>query len=431
MAKALTAVSVEKLRPEGSRREIPDALMPGLYLVIQPSGSKSWAVRYRHGGRPRKLTVGGYPAFDLAAARKKASEALQAAASGADPARQKKAAKAAAHLNNQDVFPAVARLFIARHARPNNKSWKEAARLLGLRPNPEQPDELVQIKGGLVELWNDRPVREIGKRDVLGAIDDLVDGGTGTLANRTLSQIRKLFNWAVERDIALSSPCIGLKAPIAEESRDRVLTDDEIRWLWNAAEMQGFPFGPMTQLLLLMGQRRSEIAGMRLAELSIRDRMWHLPKGRTKNGEAHDVPLADRVISILRQLPKIAGDGFAFTSTGVTPVSGFSRAKAGLDLLMMDVAAKEKSKGVPRIESWIFHDLRRTCASGMASLGIAPHIVEAVLNHKSGTIKGVAAVYNRHRYVVEKRQALEAWANRVAEIVDGERKVVRLRARGT
>ena len=167
---------------------------------------------------------------------------------------------------------------------------------------------------------------------------------------------------------------------------------------------------------------------MRLAEISVRHRMWHLPKGRTKNGEAHDVPLADQVIAILQQLPKIAGDGFAFTSTGVTPVSGFSRAKASLDDLMADVGAKETPKGAPRIEPWIFHDLRRTCASGMASLGIAPHIVEAVLNHKSGTIKGVAAVYNRHQYVAEKRRALEAWAQRVTEIVAGESKVVPFRA---
>jgi integrase len=221
-----------------------------------------------------------------------------------------------------------------------------------------------------------------------------------------------------------------LKAPKAEESRDRVLTDDEIRWLWNAAEMQGFPFGPMTQLLLLTGQRRSEVAGMRLAELSVRNRMWHLPKGRTKNGEAHDVPLADQVIAILQQLPKIAGgDGFAFTSTGVTPVSGFSRAKASLDLLIADVAAKETPKEVRRVEPWIFHDLRRTCASGMASLGVAPHVIEAVLNHKSGTIKGVAAVYNRHQYTAEKQQALQAWARRVSEIVAGGSKVVPFRAK--
>ena len=429
MAKALTTVSVEKLTPQASRREVPDALMPGLYLVLQPSGAKSWAVRYRHGGRPRKLTIGGYPAFDLATARKKASEALQAAASGADPARQKQVAKIAAHFDNRDVFPAVAKHFITRHARPNNKSWKEAARLLGLRPDPAQSNELLIIKGGLVDRWKDRLVREIGKRDVIEAIDTLVDCGTGTLANRTLSQVRKLFNWAIERDIILTSPCAGLKAPTVEGSRDRVLSDDEMRWLWKACEAQPFPFGPLTQVLLLTGQRRAEVAGMRTVELNVRDSMWCLPKERTKNGEAHEVPLADDVLAVLTTLPKIAGSGFVFTNTGVTPVSGFSRAKEGLDKRMLEAAVRETSKPGTSIEPWTLHDLRRTCASGMAALGIAPHIVEAVLNHKSGTIKGVAAVYNRHQYAPEKRQALETWADRVARVVAGESKVVAFRAR--
>jgi integrase len=429
MAKALTAVSVENLKPEGSRREIPDAVMPGLYLVIQPSGSKSWAVRYRHGGRTRKLTIGGYPRFDLSSARKRASEALQAAAVGADPARQKKAAKSAAYFDNQSVFPAVAKLFITRHARPNNKSWKEAARLLGLRPDFARPNEFQIIKGGLVDRWNDRPIKEIGKRDIIEAIDQMVDRGTGTQANRTLAHIRKLFNWAIERDIVGSSPCAGLKAPASEISRDRVLNDDEIRWLWKASEELAFPFGPITQLLLLTGQRRAEVAGMRAGELNWHNRNWCLPKERTKNGEPHDVPLTDDVLSILKALPRIAGDGFVFTKTGVTAASGFSKAKANLDKLVAAAASREKARPKKIMEPWRLHDLRRTCASGMAALGIAPHIVEAVLNHKSGTIKGVAAVYNRHQYTAEKQQALEAWARRVGEIVAGDSKVVPFRAR--
>ncbi len=157
MAKALTAISVEKLKPASARREVADALMPGLYLVIQPSGAKSWAVRYRHGGRTRKLTIGSYPAFDLGAARKRASDALQAAAAGEDPARQKQLAKAAAHLGNCDVFLEMAKLFITRHARPNNRSWKEAARLLGLRPSQDNPEKLIPIKGGLADRWRDYP----------------------------------------------------------------------------------------------------------------------------------------------------------------------------------------------------------------------------------------------------------------------------------
>jgi integrase len=256
-----------------------------------------------------------------------------------------------------------------------------------------------------------------------------MDAGKGTLANRTLSQLRKLFNWAVERDVLSASPCNGLKAPSSEDTRDRVLTHDEIRWLWKACEEQMFPFGPLAQVLLLTGQRRSEVAGMRAVELCFRNRMWSLPKERTKNGEAHDVPLPDEVVHIIKALPRIAGHGFIFTNTGVTPVSGFSRAKTSLDKLMTEAACLETSKSKTSIEPWTLHDLRRTCASGMAALGIAPHIVESVLNHKSGTIKGVAAVYNRHQYSGEKRQALEAWATRVAEIVAYDSNVIPLRVR--
>ena len=275
--------------------------------------------------------------------------------------------------------------------------------------------------------WNDRPIREIGKREVLEAIDAIVDRGTGTQANRTLSHVRKLFNWALERDIVTISPCAGLKAPAGENSRDRVLSDDEIRWLWKACEAQAFPFGPLVRLLLLTGQRRGEVAGIRAGELSFRNQMWSLPKERTKNGEAHDVPLTEAVISIFKSLPQIAGEGFVFTNTGVTPVSGFSRAKASIDKLMAEAAARQAST----IEPWTLHDLRRTCASGMASLKIAPHIIEAVLNHKSGTIRGVAAVYNRHQYADEKREALEKWAWRVAVVVHGDRNVVAFRARSS
>jgi len=423
MANVLTTASVEKLKAHAVRREIPDARMPGLYLVVQPSGTKSWAVRYRHGGRPRKLTIGGYPAFDLIAARKSASAALQAVEAGQDPAKQKRKAKQDAKLgkHERDSFAAVARLFVNRHARANNRSWKETARLLGLRPDPHKPSDFLMIKGGLVEQWKDTDIGDIGKRDVLEAIDAIVDRGTGTLANRTLSQLRKLFNWCLERDVVSASPCAGLKAPAAEVSRDRVLSDDEIRWLWKAVEAQDYPFGPLAQLLLLTGQRRAEVAGMAASELDLDAQLWSLPKERTKNGEAHEVPLADAAVAILKTLPRIAGDGYVFTRTGTTPVSGFSRAKAALDYRMLQVARhKAKQPKKINVEAWTLHDLRRTAASGMAALGIAPHIVEAALNHKSGTIKGVAAVYNRHAYASEKRQALDAWARRIEQIISGK-----------
>ena len=196
MAAALTAISVKKLKPGTARREIPDARMPGLYLIIQPSGAKSWAVRYRYGGEPRKLTVGPYPRYDLTKARANARDALQAVDEGRDPARERRKAKEVAKLGLQerDCFPAIAQLFIDRHAKPKNRTWRETARLLGLRPCADTPDEFVIVAGGLVDRWKERNVAEIAKRDIVEVLDDLIDRGAGKVANRTLAQLRKLFN---------------------------------------------------------------------------------------------------------------------------------------------------------------------------------------------------------------------------------------------
>lgn len=423
MAKALTAKSVESVQPNGkSRREIPDARMPGLYLVVQPSGAKSWAVRYRHGGRPRKLTIGPFPAFDLKAARDRARNALDAVDEGKDPAREKRKAKAAAKVDapDRDLVPAVFSLFVDRYARPKNRSWREGARLLGLLPDPAKPDQLMMKKGGVAWRWQDRRIGEVTKRDIIELLDDIVDRGASTSANRTLDALRTLFRWCSDRDMIAISPCQGVRDPSPETVRDRVLTDDELRLVWRAATAQGYPFGDLVKLLVLTGQRRQEVAGMTVDELDFVRRVWIIPAARSKNGEPHEVALSDPVAAILKSLPHIGGDGYLFTSTGLTPISGFSRSKRRLDDLML-AAAKEGSAhpSKVRIAEWTRHDLRRTVASGMAALGVAPHIVEAVLNHKSGTIKGVAAVYNLHRYEAEKREALEAWGRHVEALVSG------------
>lgn len=421
MAKALTAKSVESIQPNGkSRREIPDARMPGLYLVVQPSGAKSWAVRYRHGGRPRKLTIGPFPAFDLKAARDRARNALDAVDEGKDPAKEKRKAKAAAKIDtpDRDLVPAVFTLFVDRYAKPKNRSWREGARLLGLQPDPANPEQFLVKKGSVAWRWQDRRIGEVTKRDIIELLDDIVDRGARTTANRTLDALRTLFRWCADRDMIAISPCQGVRDPSPETVRDRVLTDDELRLVWRAATVQGYPFGDLVRLLLLTGQRRQEVAGMTADELDLSRRVWIIPVARSKNGEAHEVALSDQALAILKSLPRIGGEGYLFTSTGLTAISGYSRSKRRLDELMLD-AAREGAKHPSKVQiaKWTRHDLRRTVASGMAALGVAPHIVEAVLNHKSGTIKGVAAVYNRHRYEAEKRQALEAWAAHVVSLL--------------
>lgn len=433
MAKKLTAISVENAKPKVGkdgkpiRTEIPDAGKPGLYLVIQPSGKKSWAVRYRRlsDGKPRKYTLPGFPA--LGSAHKLAQTALDAVAEGGDPAAEKIEARRIAALDEgRDLFGAVAIDFINRYARKKNRSWGETARLLGLRPDRENDAELTVIEGGLSDpkQWGKRRVQEIARRDVIELLDGIVADHGPYAANRTLAAVRKMFNWCCERDMLTASPCAGVKPPAPESSRDRILADDEIRWLWKATGEQGQPFGPLVRLLLLTAQRRDEVAGMTASEIDLSERLWTIPRARAKNNVEHHVALSDAAIEIIEGLPRIAGrPGYLFTTNGQTHVTGYSRAKSNIDRAMLAVARQEAGErgddpATVEIPRWTFHDLRRTAASGMARLGIPVHVTEAALNHKSGTIKGVAAVYNRYNYADERRDALDAWSRFVASVVD-------------
>ncbi|CAN2533030.1 Prophage+integrase+IntA [Methylocapsa aurea] len=429
MAKALTIAAIEKTKPEAVRREIPDGLVRGLYLVMQPSGARSWAVRYRFLGQSRKLTLGTYPAIDLKAARELASAALVTAARGEDPAGQKKEAKrqAAAALPAHDLLENVCASYIKRQAKPNTReaSWREVERILKreIAYVEEKEDGTVEKSGP----WVGRRLGDITRADIGARLDEIVDRPAPILANRTLAAFRRVCNWAIGRGIIETSPCDRVMAPVAETSRDRVLTDDELRVTWGAFESAGWPFGQIGKVLLLTGARRDEVGAMTWGEVDLAGKLWTIPKERAKNGAAHEVPLSDTAVAILKSLPKIEGGkgapGYIFTTTGTTPVSGFSRAKDQFDAAILEAMQKaaagcgDDPEKVKAPERWTLHDLRRTAASGMAGLGIPPHVVEAVLNHKSGTIKGVAAVYNRYSYSAEKRQALDAWARRVEAIV--------------
>jgi integrase len=214
-----------------------------------------------------------------------------------------------------------------------------------------------------------------------------------------------LFNWAVSQDLVSTNPTAGVRRRVKEAPRDRLLDDDELVRFWAACDTIGLPFGPLFQLLLLTGQRRDEVGGMRRSELDLEKRKWTVPGERTKNGKVHSVHLSDLAIEIIERLPQIGDSDLLFTTNETTPVSGFSKAKDRLDTLMGDPP------------EWILHDLRRTATSGMARLGIAPHVVDKILNHTAGTIRGVAAVYNRYQFEPERKVALEAWARFVESLV--------------
>jgi integrase len=418
MAKKLTALKIEQLRPRAIRTEYPDGGCAGLYCVVQPSGKRSWAVRYRRkaDGKPRKITLDG--SLSLAAARAKGAEYMEHVAKGEDPAAalqiEKQAVRSKADTGDETFGDAV-RKFILRDQKPSNRTWIEVARMLGLKPDTNDDRQLIAIKGGLADRWGKRKFAEIQKRDIIAELDKIVDrGGRGITANRTLAAIRRLCNWTVERDIILVSPCAGIKPQVEEAKRDRLLSEDEIRWLWAACDKIGQPFGHAVKLLLLTGQRRGEVGEMTDREIDRHKHLWIIPKHRAKNNEAHEVPLTDAALAIVDGVKRIKSDAtYIFTTNGDSPVSGWSKVKRQLDVLMSEIAG-ERGKKLP---PWRIHDLRRTAASGMARIGVQLPVIEKVLNHTSGSFAGIVGVYQRHDFAVEKREALSKWAREVERIV--------------
>jgi integrase len=406
----LTVKEVQKLKPKAKPYEVLDG--DGLYITVRPSGTMAFNLRYRFGGAPRNLTIGPV-ALGLAEGRRLAAEARGAIARGDDPCalkNERKAAAAAAEIARKapaaDSVAAVAERFVAKHVLPKTRpaSRKETMRLL---------------RAEILPRLGDRRLGEISRADIRQLVENIAERAP-IVANRTLGLLRQLYNWAKGQDIVGASPCDGLKPPAAEKSRDRVLTDDEIRLFWKACEVVGWPFGPLARLLLLTGQRRDEVGAAVWSEIDLATATWSLAGERVKNDREHMIPLSAPALRLLEALPRIDGErGFVFTTSGVAPVDGFSRAKSRIDAAMLEFARRDDPAAkVP--PHWQFHDLRRTAASGMAALKVQPHVIEAVLNHRSGAIKGVAATYNRYAYADEKRAALEAWGRRVELLATGE-----------
>jgi integrase len=253
-------------------------------------------------------------------------------------------------------------------------------------------------------------------------VDRIAEDGRGVMANRTLSAVHRWFAWmagkgrsSLHMRLAGGNPASGIEHPGQEKSRDRVLSGDEIRSLWKALDSEHEPHGQLIKLLLLTGARRGEVAGMRRSELDLDKRIWNLPAARTKNGYAHTIALSDQAVAILESMHHVAGD-YMFTIDGLRPVS-FSRVKRRLDARM--------KLATP----WTLHDLRRSAATGLADIGVQPHVIEEILNHRSGHRRGVAAIYNRSVYAAETAAALQRWADHVDQLVAGKpAKVVPIRA---
>lgn len=428
----LTPIKVGNAKPHHHKRiEIPDAGKPGLYLVIQPSGRKSWAVRYRRLSDrvTRKYTLPGFPS--LAVAHKMAQAALDRAAEGHDPAAAKQAEKRATRERSSDFIEGVFKAFLERHVRRKDgkpireTTRRETARLLGFKRNPNKPDEWIQSGGGVLSRWRGRTVQSVKAHDVRDLLDDLVKTAGPVAANRTLTALKTCFSWRVKRDSETlpKSPCDDVDDPSPEVERERALSDQELAALWRAADAAGYPFGRMVQLLVLSGCRRDEVRDASWSEFDLPGRTWLIPSHRTKNSREHLLPLADKAMDILTAMPRIKGKGLLFTTTGETPISGIARCKRRVHNEITRELGREP-------ERWTLHDLRRTFVTGLQRLGFPLEVAEAVVNHKSGTVAGVTGVYARHDYAKEKREALDAWARHVEAIVSGKpATVIPLKAR--
>jgi integrase len=407
LVKAFTVKGIDAVLPAAVRIEVRDGRTPGLCLVVQPSGHKSFAYRYRSPltGRPAKLTLGAYPGeITLEAARTVAQDARRAVAARRDPGAEKKAKRY--ELGNEaSKIDHLLDDFVKRHVRKKNKTstGDEVERLIERRIKP---------------AWKGRSVQTITKRDVTALLQHLVTSGAPVSANRVLAIVRKFFRWVIsEHEILQTSPAAGVVAPTAEESRNRVLTDDEVRALWSSTEGND-PFVVMVRLLLVTGQRRGEVAGMRWDELVLDgdEPTWTIPAVRAKNKREHTVPLAPVSVALIRSLKRIDGSDYVLTTTSETPISGFSKGKSALDKAMLE-GLRTLAPDLEKVADWRLHDLRRTFASGMAQIGQPIHVVERLLNHISGSFAGIVGVYQRYDFATEKRAAANAWASRIGEIV--------------
>jgi len=383
----LTKRAIDELHPDKIDKFYWDTDITGLGLKVTPKGRKSFLVQYRPGGRKsptRKIYFGQYGTVTIHKARNEAVRILGLRAEGRDPALERQQAKS---LAVSDRFSDVANDFLAMHV-AQNRTADETTRI---------------IQHDVLPKWKSRSIHEIGQRDVNELLDAVVTRGSMFMANRLLAVLRKLFNWCISRGIITSSPCAGVVAPHREKARDRVLNDEELVAIINAAKQMGGAFGAIIRMLIVTAQRRNEVSEMTWSELDLDNNQWEIPSARTKNEKPHFVHLSEPAIAVISSAPNI-GD-YVFTSSGKTPFSGFSKSKKRLDELS-------------GVSDWRLHDIRRTVVSGMAQLGIQPHVADKILNHQSGTISGVAAVYQRHEFLEERKTALDAWGNYVQSLLD-------------
>lgn len=430
MAKTrLTDKTLRRPAPAAGQTELWDDLVPGFGLRISAGGSRTYFVMKRLNGKLVRRTVGKVAPSDMAAvagelglsaARERARKLLSDLARGIDPDEAK--ARRAPPAKSPRTFGEVAAAYFKDPAKRGGAALKSRAEL----------ERKVRVD---LAAWKDRPIGEITRADIRAVINEK-HATSPVSANRLLALIRRILRWAVREDLIAANPAVDIDRPAQEQERDRVLNLDELTRVWAGAERLGYPFGPLVQLLILTGQRRSEVAGLRWEEID--HAAWKLPDSRAKRGKGHLVPLSPRALTILNAAPRIGARPSLVFTTGKraakkgervdpkappAPVSGWSRMKDRLDRVIAETAANAVGEPLDMtrhaLPHWTLHDLRRSVATHLRDEQIMGKAradrltVSKILNHAEG---GMTRLYDRYSNDPEKRRALEAWAEVVERL---------------
>jgi integrase len=369
-----------------------DGALPGFGVRVREGGSRTWLYQYKIGAKHRRVTIGRVSAMDVTRARRAASDMAAQVRLGRDPAGERDEGRARA----SETFGVIVNRFLAfKRTELKPRTYEEYAR------------HLLKHAKSLHGLQ----LAKVDKRTIADRLT-MIGADSPVTANRVRASLGAFFSWAIKAGLVDANPALNTNKN-SETARERVLTEDELKSIWNAAAKVNHHYGTIVRLLLLTGQRRVEIGDLRWTEIDFTVGVIRLPGERTKNHRPHEVPMSSAVRALLAAQTKAEDRDLVFGSR-VGGFSGWSKAKAQLD----------KAAG---IAPWRLHDLRRSAATYMGEIGIPPHIIEAVLNHVSGHKGGVAGVYNKAIYPKEKADALMLWAEHVAGIVEGRQSITPLR----
>ncbi|OHV18262.1 hypothetical protein BK022_00380 [Methylorubrum extorquens] len=378
-----SAVAALAVEPGRSERVVWDSEMPRFGVRIRATGNKSWVIRpARSGGKSLLHTIGAVDTLDVSTARQTARTKLAEVDLGGDPTKAKREARARAVVTLGSLVETYIADKIAQGRRTST--------IGNLRHHLEKHWEPLHA----------RPITEIGRAEVAVRHRVIAKESGPSAADRASSVLSTFFAWAIQEGLTDSNPAAGTRKAVAHEHQDRSLSNDELAAVWQACRDD--QFGRIIKLLILTGQRKNEVAGMRWSEIDLQGAIWTLPAERMKNQRPHTVPLSSAALDLLNSALR-HGDRDLVFGEGQGPFSGFSRAKRTLS---------ERAGMGP--DEWRIHDIRHTVSTGMNSIGIMPYIVEAVLSHISGARAGVAGRYNHATYLPEKREALDRWAGEVA-----------------